>query len=150
MTTELKQDTRHGVSPLLGAAVVGFLVVLLLAGGGWFAAQSAGWWGALTGGSLAVVVLLTSTTVVNVAAGSMPDASVFIALLTFFLQVVLLGVIAAALHDSAAMGKLSPEWFAGGLILATMTWLAVHAWLYTRLRIPAYDLQPAGRPGSES
>ncbi len=151
MTTESQQDTRRGVSPLLGAAAAGAVVTVLLALVGWFGAQSAGLWGALAGGSLALVVLLASTTVVDVVAGVMPGASLLIALLTFFLQILLLVAVAISLQDSSLLdGQVSRGWFAGALMGVTLAWLPAHAWLYTRLRIPAYDLHAAGRPGSES
>ncbi len=151
MTTESTQDSHHGVSPLLGAAAAGAFSTALLSLAGWFGGQSAGLWGALSGGSLALVVLLASTTVVNAAAGIMPGASLMVALLTFFLQVMLLAVIAAALSGSAiGDDQTGRGWFAAGLMTVTLVWLGAHTWLYTRLRIPAYDLQAAGRPGSES
>lgn len=126
-------------------------MVALVAGVAWLVAQSAGLSGALAGGSLALVVLFVSTSIVNTVAGIMPGASLLIALLTFFLQVLLLAFVVVAINDADLSGEeFSRTWFAAGVGAVTMTWITAHVWLYTRLRIPAYDLTRSHRPGGES
>ena len=154
MTTESKQDTRRhrvGVSPLLGAAaacaalvVVTGLVALALAG-------PAGLQGALAGGLLALVVFLLGTTVVNAVARLMPAMSLLVAMLTYALQVIVMALVVLALVQSDLGGEpVFREWFAGAVIAVTMLWLAVQVWLFTRLRILAFDGSGQGQPGGES
>lgn len=151
MTTESQQDTSRGVSPLLGSGVAGVVAIGVLALLGWVVADAAGLLGGVSGGALALVVLFVSTTVVNAVAGIMPGASLLIALLTFFLQVLVLAFVAVALREAAFDdAQFSGGWFAAGVVTVTLTWVAVHVWLYTRLRIPAYDLPSPHRPGGES
>lgn len=151
MTTESKQDTPRRVSPLRGAAAISAAAVLVVSLIGLAVGGAAAGAGAVVGGLLAFVVLTTSTAVVNVVAGLMPGASLLIAGLTFVLQVLLLAVVAMALRDAALRNDaFSPGWFAGGIIGVTMTWITAHTWLYTRLRVPAWDLTTSHRPGGES
>lgn len=156
MTTESQQDTPPGVPPLLGSAAAGVVTIGLLALLGWLLADAAGLLGGVVGGTLALVVLFVSTTVVNAVAGIMPGASLLIALLTFFLQVLVLAFVAVALREAAFdRERFSDGWFAAGVVTVTLAWITTHVWLYTRLRIPAYDLSrsdgaPSDRPGGES
>lgn len=151
MTTESQQDTRHGASPLLGAAIASALLVAALGVVGLLVAGSAGLLGALAGGGLALVVFLLGTTVVHTVASVMPAMSLLVALLTYTLQVVLMAVVVVALSRSGLTGEeLSREWFAGAVIAVTMLWLAVQVWLFTRLRIPTYDLPAHRTPGGEA
>lgn len=150
MTTESKQEHRRGASPLLGSATAGLVVLGVLALAGGLLAQQGGFTGALAGGSLALAVLVVSTAVVNTVAGVMPGASLLIALLTFVLQVLLLALVAVAIHDAGLPGEeFARGWFAAALTAVTLTWITVHTWLYTRLRISAYDLPVSPRPGGE-
>lgn len=150
MTTESQQDTPRGVSPLLGSAAAGGVVIAVVALLGWLLADAAGLLGGFVGGTLALVVLFVSTTVVNAVAGIMPGASLLIALLTFFLQVLVLAFVAVALREAAFdRDRFSDGWFAAGVVAVTLGWVATHVWLYTRLRIPAYDLTRWDRPSSD-
>lgn len=155
MTTESKQDTRTGVSPLLGAAAAGLVLVGVLAIAGGLAAGGPGLVAAAAGGGLALVVLGSGTAVVHVVSDVMPSASLLVALLTYTLQVVLMALVALALVRVDVGGQeLSRGWFAGSLIAVTALWMAVQVWLASRVRIPAYDLPSNGssedRPGGES
>ncbi len=141
MTTESKQDTASGGSVLLGAAfstvLVGFVAVLLgaLTGG----ASAA--YGALTGALLVVVVLGFGSFAVNAVADLMPSASLMIALLTYTLQVVVMGLVFVALNRSGLLeDALDPRWLAGAVIVGTFGWLIGQIVLATRVRIPVYEL----------
>lgn len=150
MTTESKQEHRRGASPLLGSATAGLVVLAVVALAGALLAQQGGMTGALAGGSLALAVLVVSTAVVNAVAGLMPGASLLIALLTFVLQVLVLALVAVAIHDAGLPEQeFARGWFALGVTAVTLTWITVHTWLYTRLRIPAYDLPSHQRTGGE-
>ncbi|QBX56502.1 hypothetical protein EXE58_14205 [Nocardioides seonyuensis] len=156
MTTESKQDTPprsrgRGASPLLGAAVASAVLVVILGVIAQVAAGSAGLKGALAGGGLALVVFLVGTLVVATVARLVPAMSLLIALLTYVLQVVLMGVVVLALVRSDLGGQqLFREWFAGAVISVTMLWLGVQVWLFTRLRIPVYELPDHRAPGGEA
>ncbi|KRF30381.1 hypothetical protein [Nocardioides sp. Soil805] len=150
MTTESKQDTRRGASPLLGAATAGLVlvvVVVVLAG---LVDGRQGALGAAAGGVLALAVFATGTAVVQTAARVMPTASLLVALLTYTLQVVLMGAVAVALSRSGIVGDgPSRGWFAGAVIAVTVTWMVVQVWIVGRQRIPVYDLSAGARPGGE-
>jgi ATP synthase protein I len=80
----------------------------------------------------------------------MPSASLLVALMTYALQVVLMGAVAVVLARSGLVGdELSRSWFAGAVIAVTLTWLMVQVWLVGRQRIPVYDLSADVRPGGE-
>jgi ATP synthase protein I len=52
-----------------------------------------------------------------------------------------------ALADSALLDTSTARtWLVVAVIAVTATWLVAQIWLSTRLRIPAYDLPPAGTP----
>ena len=74
----------------------------------------------------------------------MPTASLLVALLTYTLQVVLMGMVFVALSRSGLLGDtLHREWLAGVVIAGTFGWLLTQLVLTTRQRIPAYDLPGA-------
>ncbi|WP_457206551.1 hypothetical protein [Nocardioides sp. P5_C9_2] len=150
MTTESKQDTRRGASPLLGAATAGLVLVVLLVVLAGLLDGSAGALGAAAGGVLALAVFATGTAVVQTVAQVMPAASLLVALMTYILQVVLMGAVAVALSGSGLVGEdLSRGWFAGAIIAVTATWMVAQVWLVGRQRIPVYDLSAGARPGGE-
>lgn len=152
MTTETLHDTRKtGARVLLGAAlaalVTGGTVVLTgLVVGGRAAAS-----GALAGALLVVLVFGLGAFAVNAVAGVMPEASLVVALLTYVLQVVLMGLVFWALSASGALGTtLDERWLAGTVVAGTVVWLAVQILATSRARIPVYELVVEGRPGGEA
>ncbi len=150
MTTESKQDTPRGASPLLGAATAGLVLVVLLVLLAGLVDGGAGALGAAAGGGLALAVFATGTVVVQTVAQVMPTASLLVALMTYTLQVVLMGAVAVALSRSGLVGdELSRGWFAGAVIGVTVAWMVVQVWLVGRQRIPVYDLSTGGQPGGE-
>ena len=135
--------------PLLGAATAGLVlvvVVVVLAG---LVDGSQGVLGAAAGGGLALAVFATGTAVVQVAAQVMPAASLLVALMTYTLQVVLMGAVAVALSGPGSWDALSRGWFAGAVIAVTVTWMVAQVWIVGRQRIPVYDLPTGARPGGE-
>lgn len=122
-----------GVAGLAGLGTV--LAGLAIAG-------SAGFSGAFVGVAITVAAMVFGTFSVHVVAGSMPGASLLVALLTYVLQILMITVALAALHSSAAWGTtLAPGWVVAGVVVATIAWMAGHVWHSTRARIPAYDLR---------
>ncbi len=96
-------------------------------------------------GVLTVVLFfgLGALTVEAVAAVS-PSASLLVALLTYTLQVVGVGVVFAALEASGALGEsIDRGWLAGTVIAATLVWLTAQVVAATRSRRPLYDLPAA-------
>jgi ATP synthase protein I len=142
MTTETKPHTRNsGVGALLGAASValtaGLLVALLgLLLHGRTTAESA-----LIGAAAAAAVFAFGAFVVNAVAGLVPRAALLVALLTYTLQVVALGLVFGVLGGLARFDDaLERRWLAAGLIASTLAWLAAHIAIVSRQRIPVYDL----------
>jgi ATP synthase protein I len=146
MTTESKQDTRPGVTVLLGAAIAGAAAVVLLAlvaaiTGGADAAVATS-----VGGGTALGIFFFGTAALHLVAGIMPTMSLVFALLTYTLQVALMTLVMVAINQSGAFTTpLTRGWLAAGLIITTITWMAAQIWQATHLRLPVYDL-PQGDP----
>ena len=150
MTTESTQDTRRGVSPLLGAAAAGAVLVVGLVVAGALSTGSPGALGAAVGGGVTLVVFALGIATVDVVARLVPQASLLVALLTYVLQLLLLALVVVGLERSGAAGEaLSREWFAIAVIAVTMVWLAVQLVTGSRQRIPVYDLPTQRQPGGE-
>lgn len=145
-TTATPRTTRTGsASALLGAglavAATGGVATVL----GALVSGSSAAYGAVVGTLMVVAVLGLGSMVVNVIAGAMPSAALLVALLTYTLQVVMMGLLFAVLAESGALdGTLDAQWLGGTVIVGTLLWLAIQIVLTTRLRIPVYDLPEAG------
>ena len=155
MTTESKQDTRHGVvgptSGVLRASATAVVMVLVLVIAGALRDGSVGAWGALAGGGIAFLVFASGTAVVHLVAGAMPSASMLVALLTYTLQVAAMALAVGALNASGVAGdSVSRGWFAVGVITVTAAWLVAQIWHATHLRLPAFDLDVAGHDEGHS
>ncbi|MCW2759842.1 MAG: putative synthase protein [Marmoricola sp.] len=132
-----------------GACVVVAVLVAALLGG--LSTGSAGALGALVGGSIACVFFLFGSFVVNAATRIAPQAAMVMALMTYTLQVALVALVFAVLADSGAIGTtLSSGWVAGGVIAATVAWVAGQLVASARARIPAYDIDLPGSTGGSS
>ncbi|MDT0200991.1 hypothetical protein [Nocardioides sp. AE5] len=145
MTTELQPaSARTGASVLLLVSASTLAIGLVATLVGAFAAGSSAAWGALAGTLLVLVVLGGGTYVVSVVAQVMPSMSLLIAMLTYLLQVVLMGLVFLAMSRSGALdGPVDARWLAGVVIVGTLLWLGAQIVLTTRLRLPAYDLTDA-------
>ena len=145
-TTATPRVTRAGgASALLGAGLVvgvlGAVAVVL----GALVSGSAAAYGALVGTLVVLAVLGLGSVVVSVIAGAMPTAALLVALLTYTLQVLLMGLLLAVLAESGVLDSaLDAEWLGGTVIVGTLLWLGSQIVLTSRLRIPAYDLPEAG------
>ena len=72
------------------------------------------------------------------------------ALLTYALQLMVMALVLVALETSGVAGdQLARGWLSAGVIAITLMWMAVQIWLFTKLRIPLYDLSRAHTPGGE-
>lgn len=145
MTTESQHQTATGGSVLLGAAVGALALGVVASIVGAVVSGSAAAYGALAGTLVVVMVFAGGAFLVNLVAGVSPAASLLIALLTYTLQVVLIGVIFYAISDSGLVGDvLAAGWLAGAVIVGTVGWMLSQIVLTMRLRLPAYDLRDAG------
>lgn len=146
MTTETSQVTPHQGSRVLLGATAGSLVAgLALAGIGALVAGSSAAYGALVGTALVVLVFAGGSFAVNEVARIMPAASLLVALLTYTLQVVAMALVFAALSRSGALDEaLDRAWLGGAVIAGTAGWILLQVVLATRVRIPVYELRPAG------
>lgn len=140
MTTESKQGTRTGLSPLLGAVAAGAVGVLVLVVAGALTDGRAAVVGAVSGGVLTLAVFALGIAVVGAVARLMPSASLLVALMTYALQLLVLAVCVAAIDQSGVDGEtLSRGWFAAGVITVTLLWMVGQLVAFTRQRIPVYD-----------
>ena len=162
MTTTARpaEGQPRGTSPVLfvaGLYVAGAVVVTTLLGA--LTTGSPGAFGALAGGSMALCFFLFGSTIVEMATRMAPQTAIFVALMTYTLQVALVALVFAVLTSSGAVGTtLSPGWLAGGVIAATLAWTVAQLVGSARARIPAYDIdlpepgqaapQPSSQPSS--
>ncbi len=146
MTTETLHRTRPaGARVLLGAALAAMLAGAGAVLAGLLLDGTPAASGALVGALLVVFVLGLGTLAVDAVAGVMPSASLVVALLTYTLQVLLMGLAFWVLSRSGALGTtLDERWLAGTVIAGTAVWLVVQIRSATRARIPAFE--PAFEP----
>jgi ATP synthase protein I len=146
MTTETNQVTRNqGSRVLLGATAGSLTAGLALAAVGALVAGSPASFGALVGTGLVVLVFAGGSFAVNEVARILPAASLLVALLTYTLQVVAMAVVFAALSRSGVLDEtLDRAWLGGAVIAGTAGWITLQVVLATRVRIPVYELRPAG------
>ena len=146
MTTETRSPRQAGgVRVLVGAALVALSVGLALAGIGAMVSGNPAAYGALAGTVLTTLVLFGGSLVVDLVAGVLPAASLLVALLTYTLQLVLLGVAFLALQRSEALRDLVDRaWVGFGVIAVTVAWMVAQILLTTRRRIPAFEGREGG------
>ncbi|GAA1913510.1 hypothetical protein [Nocardioides marmoribigeumensis] len=139
---------RSALLVTLGAGAVGVVVALLTAGG----AAAAG---VLVGVGLLVGFYVLGLVTMQVAAAVAPATSLLLALLTYTLQVVLLGLAFVALRGSGLLeGQVDARWLSGTVVVGTLVWTATLVRAATRERIPLYhtpaDLaKPSGAASPE-
>ncbi len=121
----------------LVTAMVGALVVGTPAAGG-----------ALAGTAVVVVFFGLGATVLQVTTRVVPGASLLVALLTYTLQVVLVGLVFVVLGDSGLLDSIwDGTWLGVAVIVATFGWLGGHLWSSMRARVLLYDL-PSSEPAT--
>ncbi|MGI8901058.1 MAG: hypothetical protein ACR2HA_09035 [Nocardioides sp.] len=151
-----------GSGPRLGSSsgvVRPALVVTLVTGlaacvAGALVAGSAGFLGALIGTGMVAFFFASGALVLDLVAGIAPSASLLVALLTYTLQVVLVGLVFVGLQRSGALeSAVDADWLGGTVIVTTSGWLLAQVRASVRTRVPLYDLPPADgstppRPGT--
>lgn len=131
---------------LASLAVGGALVVAGAVTAGGPAAAGAG-----AGLMMVLVFFGLGAVVIDVVAGVAPTLSLLVALLTYTLQVVLVGLVFVCLSRSGLLGsQIDADWLGGTVIAATLTWLAVQVLTTLRTRQLVYDLPPSGASAAPS
>ena len=139
---------RPGVQ-LLGPLASAGLAGLLLAGLGAVLTGSSAVAGAVLGAGLVCAVFAFGALVLGVVATVAPAASMLVALLTYTLEVVLLGAVLVGLNASGLLeGPVDRRWLAGAVIVCTLVWIIAQVTAHVRARQPIYD-EPRQEPPSE-
>lgn len=150
MTTAPPPRQPRPRAALAGAAVRAAFAVSLAAGllavvAGALAGGSGAALGAALGTGVVCGVLGVGAVMVGAVARLSPVASLPIALLTYVLQVLLMGLFLVALKGSGALGDaVDPAWLSGTLIGGTLLWTVAQIRAHVRTRQPLYDLAPTG------
>jgi ATP synthase protein I len=140
----LSPEIRLAGLTTIALAVVAALLAALLSGGP--AAL-----GASIGFAMVLAFFGLGALTMDVVATVSPGASLLVALLTYTLQVVAVGVVFLALDASDALGStVHAGWLAGSVIVATLGWLVAQTVAATRSRQPIYDLPPRVGDRSEA
>lgn len=155
MTTESTTTPRYtGMGALVQTAVATVALGLLATLVGALVSGSAAAYGALIGTALVVAVFLFGTFTVNAVATILPSAALLVALLTYTLQVLAMGLAFASLSRSGLLDQtVDRTWLGGTVIAGTLMWTMAQVVLATRARIPVYDLPEEPRadvPGAPS
>lgn len=105
--------------------------------------------GAGIGMSMVCLFFATGAVVLAVVGRLAPSASLLVALLTYTLKVVLIGLVFVSLRSSGALaGAVDARWLAGTVVGCTLTWTTVQVVYTMRARQLAYDLPPAAEEAS--
>jgi ATP synthase protein I len=104
--------------------------------------------GALVGVVMVVGFFGFGTLTMSLVSRVAPAASLLVALLTYTLQVLLLGLVFVGLTSSGATdGALDPRWLGGTVVAATLAWTVWLVVREVRTRRPVYDVAvPDGVP----
>jgi ATP synthase protein I len=105
--------------------------------------------GAAIGATMVCLVFALGAVVLGFVALIAPAASLLVALLTYTLQVVLVGMVYVALSSSGTLGgSVDARWLSGAVIACTLTWTVTQVIVSTRVRQPVYDLPAQGPEAS--
>lgn len=139
MTTD-SQTPRRGrpvLGPLSVTATVGLLLVAVAA----VVTGPSGAAGALIGTAMVATVFAFGAVVLGVVALVAPATSLIVALLTYTLQVVLVGLVYVGLSRGGALeGPVDARWLSAAVIASTLTWTTTQIVVHMRSRQLAYDL----------
>ena len=147
MTTETRSSRpATGAGVLARAAVLAVLAGVALGVLGVVIGGSPALMAALAGTALAVLVLFGGSLAVEVVSSAMPAASLLVALMTFLVQMVLMGLTFLVVSRSETIGRtLDTAWIGMAVLAVTLTWMVAHVVLTMRRRIPVYELPEGGR-----
>ena len=150
--TTAAQTPRSGPRPgAAGPVVRGALVTTLAVGAlaailGAVLGGTPALLGALVGTAMVCLFFGLGVVVLDAVASVAPGLSMLVALLTYGLKVVLIGLVFLGLRRSGVLDHtIDPRWLGGTVIAATMVWLAAHVRASLRVRIPVYELGLSNR-----
>ncbi|HEU4512375.1 MAG TPA: hypothetical protein VFR87_04670 [Nocardioidaceae bacterium] len=133
------------LGPLSVTAAIGLVLVGLAA----VTTGPAGAAGALVGILMVCAVFAFGTVVLGVVTRVAPAASLLVALLTYTLQVVVVGLVYVGLSSGGALdGPVDPRWLSGAVIASTLAWTVTQIMVTMRSRQLAYDLPSQGTEAS--
>lgn len=124
------------LGPLASTALVGLAAVVL----GALLSGSAAATGAVIGAATVCVFFAFGAVVLGVVTRLAPQTSLLVALLTYLLQVVALGLVFFAVSRSGLESAVDTRWTGGTVIVCTLVWLVAQVIATTRVRQPIYDL----------
>jgi ATP synthase protein I len=131
---------------LVATAAVGIVAVLL----GALVAGSSAALGAFIATVMVCVFFAFGAVVLTVVASLAPAASLLVALLTYTLKVVLIGLVFLGLQRSGALQEnVDASWLGGVVIACTLAWLGSQILFSVRARQPVYDLPSHGEEASD-
>lgn len=130
-----------GRPALLRAALVGAGVSLALVLVAAVVDSGRGAGGAALGAGVTLAVFLLGAYAVDLVATAVPAAALGAALMTYTLQVALLGLFFLVMNGSGLLDDaLSRTWLGLGVMVVCVTWVAAQSVAVLRQRIPTYDL----------
>ena len=133
-TTTVGSVVRAALVTTLGVGLAAMLLAALVSGSS--AALGAG-----IGVTMVCIFFGVGAVVLGVVARLAPAASLLVALLTYTLKVVLMGLVFLALSRSGALdGTVDAQWLGGAVIACTLVWLACQIFFSMRTREPLYEL----------
>ena len=143
---EMTTETPGNGTPARGVSVLGPLVSTGLVGAaavvvGALVSGPAAAAGAAIGAAMVCIFFGFGAVVLGVVARISPEASLLIALLTYLLKVIAIGLVFVALTRSGALdGSVDARWLGGAIIGCTFVWLTVQVIAAMRTRLLIYDL----------
>jgi len=136
---------RPVLGPLSVTASLGLVLVLVAA----LVTGSSGAAGAAIGVVMVCAVFAFGGVVVGIVARVSPAASLLVALLTYTLQVALVGLVYIGLSGGGALdGSVDAKWLSGAVIACTLAWTTTQIVVSVRAREPIYDLGSQGAEAS--
>ena len=133
-TTTAGSVVRGALMATLAGGLVAVVLAALFSG---FAAVL----GAIIGTVMVCVFFGFGAVALGVVARLAPAASLLIALLTYTLKVVLIGLVFVALNRSGALeADVDAAWLGWTVIACTLVWLVSQIFWHVRARQPLYDL----------
>jgi ATP synthase protein I len=128
--------TPAGLRPALTITLVAGLAAAVAAA---LARGGPGVWGVVVGVALLAGFFLFGLVTMQVAAALTPTASLLLALLTYTLQVVLLGLAFVVLQRSGLLDtSIDRRWLSGTVVVGTLVWTVMLVRGAVRQRIPLY------------
>ena len=124
---------RAGVLSVLATTVVLSVAALV-------ADDAAAFRSAALGGGLVIAFFAFGALNVGFAARIVPSTALLVAMLTYFIQIVLIALVFTGLRRSDAFDStLTEGWLAAGLITGTLTWMTAQVITTLRTPIPPWE-----------